>query len=821
MPSKFIKTNISRLLTTNPTSKNIYSIYNFNNFTLLKSYSYTKFNSYGTFRKYLPRNKYSPNYRQERLIKDFIKSHFGDRYEEPYFTKVTPNSPVFAMYELKYPFSKHMRNLLWFLNYMSFPSLLTKKKLGISTLVMKSSPIIHNIEKSIKMPQYLLHTSLENPNVSSLNFYTKKTSLYDDFLSLSLSDKHIVIGLLSETLYSENNFNKFNSLFKFTNVTLNKTSPEIIKLLKKFDLTIENHILELQKAVNLPKKNNAIYLKKQKIFAPFYINLKSIIIPNFKNLETNKNFVDNLQNHLKNKNKNIKNNLYMLKKTSFSKILLNNQNSYLNIKNTIVDKLNVFLLMSEISNSNNQQINNFAKYYIWSKSSHSKDLTKKINNLLKNLTIETIHSIKDYKKKAHISFQLLNLSYNKLNTYKNKKSVFKIVTNYLKLFRLGKKKRFSPANGLLIKTLKLKKDLYKQLIFLKYFLSRPSSYFYRYTQDNLFNDFNILATSTMNNYFMHSKNQLLNFYAKNIFYPFASEEFDDIDFINKKLRIYNIPQRFSILSKLVHDNLLKNTNYEFLPFRLFNFKINSKSIKFLQLGDLNVEQSNFSRMIKTKIQTNRDLLWAKDFKSTKLALKKYKALQFIKNILTKNVFNRKDSFRLLHIFRTIFLKYFFNLSGFKFFNSFKTLKRNQANSVYSINFINKFLWALESTINTIIYRSKFVSSIKTSNHLVRYGFVLCNNKIVTNPYNKIKIFDIISLGKKNLLLRLLKFENAFIKEYSENISIPDYLEVNSRILSSIVFQHPSILHFSSSDSFVVNYHYKFLYKLMPSLACLF
>lgn len=821
MPYKFMKNKISRLLPINQKSKNIYSIYNFNNISLLKSYTNTKFNAYGTFRKYSPRKRYSPNYRQENLIKDFIKSHFGDRHADLYFTKVTPKSPVFAMCEIKYPFSKHMRNLLWFLNYMSFPSLLTKKKFGISTLIMKNSSKLNNVEKSIRMPQYLLHTSLENPKVSSLNFSTKKISFYDDFLNLSLSDKHVVIGLLSETLYSDSNFNKLNSLFRFTNVTLNKTSPEILKLLKKFNLNIENHILELQKTITLPKENSAVRFKKQKTVASSYINLKTVLVTNSKNLETDKNFVDNLQNHLKNKNKIIKSNIHMLKKFSVSKFLLNNKNSYLNIKNTIIDKLNAFLIMSEILNSNTQQINNFAKYYLWSKSSQSQDLTKKINSLLKNVTLETIDSIKDYNKKSHLSFQLFNLSYYKLNTHKNKKSIFKIITNYLNLFRFGNKKRLSDSNGLFIKTLKLKKDLYKQLIFLKYFLSRPSYYFYKYTQDNLFNDFNVLADSTMNNYFMHSKNQLLNFYSKNIFYPFAIEEFDDIDFINKKLRIYNIPQRFSILSKLAYNNSLKNTDFEFLPFRLFNFKINLSSVKFLHIGDLNVEQSNFSRTLKTKIQTSRDLLWAKDFKSTKLALKKYKALQFIKNILTKNVFNRKDSFRLLHIFRTIFLKYFFNLSGFKFFNLFKTLKRNQSNSVYSVNFINKFLWSLESTINTIIYRSKFVSSIKTSNHLVRYGFVLCNNKIVTNPYNKIKIFDIISLGKKNLLLRLLKFENAFIKEYSENTSIPDYLEVNSRILSSIVFQHPSILHFSCSDSFVVNYNFKFLYKLMPSLACLF
>jgi len=93
--------------------------------------------------------------------------------------------------------------------------------------------------------------------------------------------------------------------------------------------------------------------------------------------------------------------------------------------------------------------------------------------------------------------------------------------------------------------------------------------------------------------------------------------------------------------------------------------------------------------------------------------------------------------------------------------------------------IDKLSSVLESRIDSIIFRSCFVTSFQEARQLINHRFITVNDNCVTSPGKKIKKGDVIKVN--------LKFLNkeVFLKTLSSR-SIPNYLELDINNLTIIL-----------------------------------
>ena len=128
--------------------------------------------------------------------------------------------------------------------------------------------------------------------------------------------------------------------------------------------------------------------------------------------------------------------------------------------------------------------------------------------------------------------------------------------------------------------------------------------------------------------------------------------------------------------------------------------------------------------------------------------------------------------RLLNIKQS--LKFFYSNIGEKFF---KYCIRSSINS--SSKTIDKLTSVLESRIDSIIFRSCFVTSFQEARQLINHRFVTVNNTYITLPGKKINKGDVIRIN--------LKFcsKKVFLKTLFSR-SVPNYLELDINNLTIVL-----------------------------------
>lgn len=224
---------------------------------------------------------------------------------------------------------------------------------------------------------------------------------------------------------------------------------------------------------------------------------------------------------------------------------------------------------------------------------------------------------------------------------------------------------------------------------------------------------------------------------------------------------------------------------------------------------------------KYSIRNNRKIFWKKNWKKTKLNKKQYFSKRFLIRNLSRGNFRRQDSFRLLHNFRTIFLKYIYKYSSKNLSYFFKKLKNHSFIENFGTNFIERFLWQLERSINILMFRGKYIPNIKISNHLVRYGFVMLNNTIINNPYFQSNVLDTLRICKLKYFKRI--FLTQFINLYGirRRQSIVSFIETNKKILALSVYRKPKVKDFIKKKINVVFSPDKYFYSAVPIISALF
>src|SRR5471030_482832 len=91
------------------------------------------------------------------------------------------------------------------------------------------------------------------------------------------------------------------------------------------------------------------------------------------------------------------------------------------------------------------------------------------------------------------------------------------------------------------------------------------------------------------------------------------------------------------------------------------------------------------------------------------------------------------------------------------------------------------IWLLESRLDAIIYRMKFVPTVFASRQFVNHGHVLVNGKRVNIPSYRVKVGDIVQVRERSRNMALVLEALQLVER-----DTPDYIEVDAKDRKSVV-----------------------------------
>lgn len=346
------------------------------------------------------------------------------------------------------------------------------------------------------------------------------------------------------------------------------------------------------------------------------------------------------------------------------------------------------------------------------------------------------------------------------------------------------------------------------------------------------------------NYFLtlfKDESSLLKFINYKLFYNKLLDIFHNQKKIKNILLYKSIYYRTILFSKY-NKKLLQNTILEktiFSANKVFNNKvINTKLYSFggysfnssISRTEFIQASTSYSNLLlyfqETGFFKQIGVVNSLDIKNEKLNLKKKKFnLNTIYSMDTLNI-NKQFTLDLIDdiditykkkIFISVSHHHFIKLWKIKYF--YGALSKVQLKAI-CLNVYKKrgdvliqFIIALESRIDTVIFRSGLVSSIYEARQLINHGKLLINNKKVTNRSIVLKGFDILSLNNE---CKEIIYNNTLNRLLIQNISMtpPTYLEINYK-LCMIIFLHtildlnevPFSFNFQGTDLNNILYYY--------------
>jgi hypothetical protein len=380
---------------------------------------------------------------------------------------------------------------------------------------------------------------------------------------------------------------------------------------------------------------------------------------------------------------------------------------------------------------------------------------------------------------------------------------------------------------------------------LKYQLQKYFKFFYNYKTNKIF--FNKLN---------------LNKNKKRIFNKLF------VDFYFLKLKKMN--KQINKKIELKKINNLKNFNYWIFKYQL-NLKVYNKKIKknYNTLEYLLQKKYKNTQKIKNLIlDNNTDILYKKIKISKFIRLKKKLNFYSIpseiiyKNKLTnfnfpQNIFLKKNiKTKLVKKFKnkkkTFFKNYLISSNGL--------LKKQKLNAIkpflqttkqfenYHLQYF-KFLTnkknlitsfaVLESQLNILLYRLKFVPHLKLLPKIFFYNLVYLNNKIIRNPFEIVNLYELIQVpyiltkkfyfyflnnnnvklkySKQNNLFYFLKILKNLYSPYLNKIWLPTYFTSNIFIASAFLHNYPTFEYFTTPlIKFTKLFHNPLHSKRLPS-----
>jgi|SRR5579872_1155648 len=125
--------------------------------------------------------------------------------------------------------------------------------------------------------------------------------------------------------------------------------------------------------------------------------------------------------------------------------------------------------------------------------------------------------------------------------------------------------------------------------------------------------------------------------------------------------------------------------------------------------------------------------------------------------------------------------YYGNLTEKQFSGTYKAAAKKRGNTAEAL------IALLESRLDAVVYRSKFVPTVFAARQFVNHGHVLVNGKRVNIPSYRVKPNDVVSVRERsrNMALVLEAIQSG-------ERDIPDYLEVDGKGLSARFIRAPEL-----------------------------
>ncbi len=125
--------------------------------------------------------------------------------------------------------------------------------------------------------------------------------------------------------------------------------------------------------------------------------------------------------------------------------------------------------------------------------------------------------------------------------------------------------------------------------------------------------------------------------------------------------------------------------------------------------------------------------------------------------------------------------YYGNLTEKQFAGTYKDAAKKRGNTAETL------IGLLESRLDAIVYRAKFVPTVFASRQFVNHGHVLVNGKRVNIASYRVKTGDVVSVRERsrNMALVLEAIQ-------SSERDVPDYLEVDGKGLSAKFIRVPEL-----------------------------
>jgi small subunit ribosomal protein S4 len=125
--------------------------------------------------------------------------------------------------------------------------------------------------------------------------------------------------------------------------------------------------------------------------------------------------------------------------------------------------------------------------------------------------------------------------------------------------------------------------------------------------------------------------------------------------------------------------------------------------------------------------------------------------------------------------------YYGNLTEKQFSGVYKAAAKKRGNTAESL------ISLLESRLDAVVYRAKFVPTVFAARQFVNHGHVLVNGKRVNIPSYRVKPNDVVSVRERsrNMALVLEAIQ-------SSERDVPDYIEVDGKGLSAKFIRAPEL-----------------------------
>jgi small subunit ribosomal protein S4 len=125
--------------------------------------------------------------------------------------------------------------------------------------------------------------------------------------------------------------------------------------------------------------------------------------------------------------------------------------------------------------------------------------------------------------------------------------------------------------------------------------------------------------------------------------------------------------------------------------------------------------------------------------------------------------------------------YYGNLTEKQFARTYTEAARRKGNTSENL------IALLESRLDAVVYRAKFVPTVFAARQFVNHGHVLVNGKRVNIPSYRVKAGDVVEVRERSRNMALVLEAMA-----SGEREVPDYIEVDAKGLSARFIRAPEL-----------------------------